>query len=146
MLASQRFNREFGQKFRFGFGMSVFTFVGFYNAECKSSFLLRFISVTQGYSLEHMACLNDPLKCIVAKIKTHHKAKYSSQNQIYVLPKLSNKKRSLEEQICWVPLKEIVCLICNMINILKIYKSPCIENKGYNLSLYKLMFCLSFYQ
>ena len=42
-------NREFGQKIRFDFEMSVFTFVGFCNSEYKSSFLLRFISVAQVY-------------------------------------------------------------------------------------------------
>ena len=67
--------REFGQKIRFAFGMSVFTFVGFCNAEYKSSFWLRHISVDQGYSSEHRACINEHLKCIVAKIKTYHKVK-----------------------------------------------------------------------
>ena len=66
---------EFGQKIRFDFGMSVFSFVGFCNAEFKSSFLLRFISVAREYSSEHRACFNEPLKCIAIKIKTYHKAK-----------------------------------------------------------------------
>ena len=60
---------------RFDFGMSVSTFVGFCNAEYKSSFFLRFISVAQRYSPEQRTCLNVPLKCIIAKIKTSHKGK-----------------------------------------------------------------------
>ena len=53
--------------------MSVFSFVGFCNAEYKSSFLLSLISVAQGYSPEDRVCLNEPLKYIEAKIKAHLK-------------------------------------------------------------------------
>ena len=60
-LKPQAVNREFEQKIRFDFGMSVFTFVGFRNAEYKSLVLLRFNSVAQGYSSKHRACLSDPL-------------------------------------------------------------------------------------
>ena len=75
VMSHMLYNREFGQKNKFDFGMSIFAFVVFCIAEYTWSFLLRFISVAQGYSPEHRAWLNEPLKCIVAKIKTHYKAK-----------------------------------------------------------------------
>ena len=83
------YNREFWQEIRFDFGISVFTFVGFCNAEFKSLFLLRFISVAQGYSSEQRVCLNEPLKRIFVKIKTYYKAKTFIPKSNLFLPKLS---------------------------------------------------------
>ena len=81
---------EFGQKIRFDFGMSVFAFVGFYNAEYTSSFLLRFISMAQEHSPEYRAYLKELLKCIVAKLKTHRKRKIFIRKSNLFFPKLSN--------------------------------------------------------
>ena len=55
-------NREFGLKIQFDFGIIVFTIVGIRNAEYKSAFLVKFISVAEEYSHKHMAFLNGPLK------------------------------------------------------------------------------------
>ena len=63
--------RDFGQKNRIDFGVSISAYVDLFDFEYKSLFLLRFISIVHSYLSKHVWSLNEPLQYIIAKIKIY---------------------------------------------------------------------------